>query len=181
MRTNQMKLGFAVALLAMFMLSSFTNPANAQGRGWCMDRMNEYDGWWSNANVPQQYQLSAEQTTKVREIRSQYDDEVIPLQRELRALRIEARGYASRSDAEIDKIKSYRKDVNNLEGKIEDLRLEARADINNVLTKEQSVYFGDSYDRWDMNDGMMMGHMMNGMGMHGNRSMMSGRWGCWGW
>lgn len=177
MRTNHKKLGLTVASLAMILLSSFTSSANAQGRGCCMNWMSGHDGWWSNASVPQQYQLSAEQITKVRDIRSEYDDEIIPLQRELRALRIEARGYASRSDAEIGKIKSYRKDINDLEGKIEDLRLEARAKINKVLTKEQRAYYGDSDDWWNMDGGMMMGNMGYGMGMHGNCSVMSDRWG----
>ena len=79
-----------------------------------------------------------------------------------------------RSDAEIGKIKSYRKNINNLSDKIEDLRLEARSEINKVLTKEQRAYFGDNYGRWDMNDGMMMGNMMDGMGMRDMCPMMSG-------
>ena len=106
MRTNHKKLGFTVALLATIVLSSFTTSATAQGRGCCMNRISGYDGGWSNANVPQQYQLSAEQMTRVRDVRSQYDDKIIPMQRELRALRIEARGYAARPDAEVGKIKS---------------------------------------------------------------------------
>ena len=167
MFTKHKKLALIVPLLGTIMLLSlFSSSASAQG----------YDGWWSNSNVPSKYQLSPEQITKTREIRSQYDDEIIPLQKELRSLRMEARGYASRSDAEIGKIKSYRKDINNLDDKIEDLRLEARAEINKVLTKEQKAYFGDNYSRWDMNDGMMMGNMMDGM--YGDCSMMS-NWRGW--
>ncbi len=171
MFTKHKKLALIVPLLGTIMLLSlFSSSASAQGMGRCM---NSYDGWWSNSNVPSKYQLSPEQITKTREIRSQYDDEIIPLQRELRSLRMEARGYALRSDAEIGKIKSYRKNINNLSDKIEDLRLEARSEINKVLTKEQRAYFGDNYGRWDMNDGMMMGNMMDGMGMRDMCSMMS--------
>ena len=54
--------------------------------------------------------------------------------------------------------------------------MEARAEINKVLTKEQKAYFGDNYSRWDMNDGMMMGNMMDGM--YGDCSMMS-NWRGW--
>ena len=165
------KLALIVPLLGTIMLLSlFSSSASAQGMGRCM---NGYDGWWSNSNVPSKYQLSPEQITKTREIRSQYDDEIIPLQRELRSLRMEARGYALRSDAEIGKIKSYRKDINNLSDKIEDIRLNAKVEINKLLTKEQRAYFGDNYGRWDMNDGMMMGNMMDGMGMRDMCPMMS--------
>jgi Spy/CpxP family protein refolding chaperone len=168
MFTKQKKLALIVSLLGtIIVFSSLTSSVNAQG--WnnrnCMGGMNWGDGWQWNDNVPQKYQLSAEQMTSIREIRSQYDDQIFPLQKELRSLRMEARGYASRSDAEIGKIKSYRKDINNLGDKIEDLRLEARTEVNKVLTKEQRVYFGDNFGWWDM-DGGMMGMMGDGMGMH---------------
>lgn len=167
MFTKHKKLALIVPLLGIIMLfSSFTSSVNAQG--WnnrnCMGGMNWNGGWQWNNDVPQKYQLSADQITRIRDLRSQYDDEIIPLQRELHSLRMEARGYASRSDAEIGKIKSYRKDINNLGDKIEDLRLEARTEVNKVLTKEQRVYFGDNFGWWDM-DGGMMGMMGNDMGM----------------
>ncbi|MHB8906952.1 MAG: Spy/CpxP family protein refolding chaperone [Melioribacteraceae bacterium] len=163
MFTKHKKLALIVSLLGTIMLLSlFSSSATAQSMGRCMSGS---DAWWSNSNVPAKYQLSPEQITKIREIRSQYDDEIIPLQRELRSLRMEARGYASRSDAEVGKIKSYRKDINNLNDKIEDLRLNAKAEINKVLTKEQRVYFGDNFGWWDM-DGGMMGMMGDGMGKH---------------
>jgi len=176
MFTKHKKLALIVSLLGTIMLFSlFTSSVNAQG--WnnrnCMGGMSWDDGWQWNNNVPQKYQLSADQMTTVRDIRSQYNDQIFPLQRELWALRIEARGYASRSDAEIGKIKSYRKDINNLSDKLDDIRLEARDEINKVLTKEQRAYFGDnfgwqnmhsgmmSYDGYDMNNCPMMSHWDN--------------------
>ena len=162
MFTKHKKLALIVSLLGTIMLLSlFSSSATAQSMGRCMSGS---DAWWSNSNVPAKYQLSPEQITKIREIRSQYDDEIIPLQRELRSLRMEARGYASRSDAEIGKIKSYRKDINDLEGKIDDLRLDAMATTNKILTKEQRVYFGDNFGWWDMGGGMMS-NMGSDMGM----------------
>ncbi len=168
MFTKHKKLAVIVSLLGIIMLfSSFTSSVNAQG--WnnrnCMGGMSWDDSWQLNANVPQKYQLSADQMTSIRDLRSQYDDQIIPLQRELRSLRMEARGYASRSDAEIGKINSYRKDINNLNDKIEDLRLNAKAEINKVFTKEQRAYFGDNFGWWDM-DGGMMSNMGSDMGMH---------------
>jgi Spy/CpxP family protein refolding chaperone len=174
MRTNHKKLGLTVALLATVVFALFANPANAQGRSRWMRGMSRYAGWWANTNVPQQYQLSPEQMTRLRDIRAQYDDKITPLRTQLHALSIEARGYASRPDANIEEIKSYRKDINDLEDEIEDLRLEARAEINKVLTKEQRAYFGNDYDWWYTRRGMMhdmMGHMYEMC------PMMSDRWG----
>jgi len=116
-----------------------------------------YDNWsrgagaqWWNNNVPTQYALTAEQITKINDIRNKNYDKILPLQNELRAMRIEYRGYAARLDADISKIKSYRKKIRNLEDKISDLRLDARGKINKVLTKEQRLYFNDGgYGWWD--------------------------------
>lgn len=174
MFTKHKKLVLIVSLLGTIMLlSSFTSSLNAQG--WnnrnCMGGMDWNDGYQWNYNVPQKYQLSADQMTNIRDIRSEYNDQIFPLQKELRSLRIEARGYASSSNAEIGKIKSYREDINNLEDKIEDLRFDARVEINKVLTKEQKAYFGDNFGWWDMHSGMM-GYDRYGMN---NCPMMSHR------
>jgi len=155
------KFALIVSLIGIIMLvSSFTSSVNAQG--WnnrnCMGGMNRDDGWKWNNDVPQKYQLSADQKKSIGDIRSAYGDQIVPLQKELGTLRIEANGYASRSDAEIGKIKSYRKDIHNLDDKIADLRLEAKAEINKVLTKEQRAYFDDNFV-W----GDMAGNMMNNM------------------
>lgn len=158
------------AILLLFSITIF-----AQDRGYRMEgggmmgmRGDGMMGW--NQNMPEKYWLTAEQLQKVREIRSEYNNEILPLQRKLSSLRIEARGYAENPDAEIAKIKNYREDIRGLEGKIDDLRLDARAAINKILTKEQRVYFSDAkhpsdnFDWWDM-DGGMMGNMGDGMGM----------------
>src|SRR3989337_1744901 len=158
MFTKHKKLALIVSLIGTIILfSSFTSSVNAQG--WnnrnCMGGMSRDDGGQWNDNVPQKYQLSADQMTSIRDLRSEYADQIIPLQRKLRSLRMEARGYASRSDAEIGKIKSYRKDINNLGDKIEYLRLETRAEVNKVLTKEQRAYLGDNFGWGDMDSSMM--------------------------
>lgn len=134
--------------------------------------------WWNN-NVPAQYALNAEQITTINNIRTKYNEKILPLQNELRALRIEYRGYSSRYDADTSKLKSYRKQIRNLEDKIDDLRLDARAKINKVLTKEQRLYFNKgNYGWWDgernwwhgSNRGMMRsGRMGRMMDMDGGR------------
>ncbi len=135
-------------------------------------------GW--NHNVPEKYWLTPQQIDKVGEIRSNYGDKIFPLDQKLYSLRIEARGYASDPDADLGKIKSYREEIRDLEGKIDDLRLDARGEINKVLSNEQRGYFSDNFDWWDSGRGMMngMGGMGNGYGMMNNMRemcpMMSG-------
>ena len=128
-------------------------------------------GW--NQNVPEKYWLTAQQIDNVRQIRSNYDDKILPLQQKLYSLTIEARGYASDPNADLGKIKSYREEISGLQGKIDDLRLDARGEINKVLTKEQRVYFSDNFDWWDTGRGMMNG--MGGMDNNGYGTMNSMR------
>ncbi len=128
-------------------------------------------GWWNN-NVPAKYALSADQITKINDLRTRYSEKIVPLQNELRALRMQIRGYASRFDADVNKIKDYRKQARKLEAKIDDYRLDLRKDINKVLTKEQRLYFTNGgYGWWDADNGWwhqrgrystgMSGRMMN--------------------
>lgn len=140
---------------------------------------------WRSSNIPAQYALTADQVTKIEKTRVKYNEKILPLQNELRTLRIEFRGYDSRYDAEIGKIRAHRKQIRNLEDKIYDLRLNARGEINKLLTKEQKLYFNNGgYGM--MNSGHMgsqmmgpgnMGSQMMGSGRAGNQMMGSGRMG----
>lgn len=157
-----------ITVLAMFALISQTN---AQGYCyWDNWEMGAGAGWWNN-NIPAQYSLTADQITRINEIRLQSQKQIIPLQNKLRSLRIEMRGYASGYDADVNKIKEYRDQIRNLEDQISDIRLDTRAKINKLLTKEQRIYFNQGhYGWWDMDDGWWhMGREMMGRGMMGGR------------
>ena len=176
MLTNKLKMVLALTIISVLSLSSLVFSQD-----YCY-----YDNWtrhagaqWWNSNVPTQYALTAEQITKINDIRSKNYEKILALQNELRALRIEYRGYASRSAADISKIKSYRKKIRNLEDKISDLQLDARGKINKVLTKEQRLYFNDGgYGWWDSGDDWWHS---NHRGMSGNRGHgMMKRHGCCG-
>jgi Spy/CpxP family protein refolding chaperone len=159
------KLLIAVAVIGML---TFATQGFSQGHCyWDNWDRGAGAGWWNN-NVPTQYALSAEQITKINDIRTQYLEDILPLQNQVRSLRIESRGYSSRYDAEVDKIREYRNKMRDLEGKIENYRLDMREDINKVLTKEQRLYFNDGgYGWWDMNKNWWH------EGSHGMRGMMN--------
>lgn len=182
------KLVFGALILGVALTPTlFSSSAFAQWWGYGMGghygMMGSYRGMgmmgW-NSNVPEKHWLTAQQFDKIREIRSNYDDKILPLQEKLYSLRIEARGYAADPDADPGKIKSYREDISALQGQIDDLRLDARADFTKVLSRDQRAYFDDDFDWWYDEPGMrasgygygMRGYMMD------RHPMMSG-WGCW--
>jgi Spy/CpxP family protein refolding chaperone len=139
-----------IALVSVFVLAS---PVHSQN--YCTwDSWDESagTGWW-NSNVPAQYALSAEQVDKINKLHQKYNQKINPLQKELRLLRNESRGYSSQYNADIDKVKDYRQQMRELEGEIADYRLDVRKDINKLLTKEQQPFFAaNGYGWWDMDD-----------------------------
>ena len=163
LQTKSLKLFIAVAVIGMLIVAT---EGFSQGYcNWDNWEQGAGTGWWNN-NVPAQYTMSAEQISKINDIRVEYNEKILPLQNELRALRIEARGYSSRYNADTDKVKDDRQKIRNLEGEIEDYRLDMRNDISNQLTKEQQPYFNDGgYGWWDMDDNWWheSGNMMDSM------------------
>jgi len=177
----KLKMLVAFAVIGLVALST-----QAFSQGYCYwDNWQTSAGasWWNN-NILAQYALSAEQITEINKTRAKYNEKILPLQNELRSLQIEFRGYDTRYDADINKIKSYRKQIRDLEDKISDLRLDTRGEINKLLTKEQKLYFNDGgYGWWDMGrnwwhsggNGMMgSGHM--GSQMRNMNTGCSGNW-----
>jgi Spy/CpxP family protein refolding chaperone len=140
---------------------------------------NDYDlGWW-NYNVPSQYQMQPDQIKEINDLRLQYDKDIIPLQNELRALRIEMRGYMNRTDFDPGQVKDYRNQIRDIEDQIADYRLDYRKNMNNFLTDNQKTYFNNSANGWwdgfyDRCDWDYDGDMMNDYD-YGNNRMMNGR------
>ena len=177
---------YSKSLMTLFIVAAFVVVSFAVTPAFSRDCCY-WDNWnastdaaWWNYNVPAQYSLTAEQITTINGIRTKYNEKILPLQNELHALRIESRGYSSRPDADINKIKSYRKQIRKLEDKIDDLRLDARNKINKVLTKEQRLYFNNgNYGWWDADRGWWhSGGGMMGSGRMG-RMMDMGGGRCW--
>lgn len=164
LQSKSSKLLVAVAVIGML---AFATQGFSQGYCyWDNWKMGAGSGWWNN-NVPTQYALSAEQITKINDIRAKYSKKILPLQNELRSLRIESRGYSSRYNADVDKIKDFRNNERKLEARIDDYRLDMRKDIGKLLTEEQRVYFNEGgYGWWDT-DGNWWHE-----GSHGMRGMM---------
>jgi Spy/CpxP family protein refolding chaperone len=131
------------ALITVFGLLIFSSVLIAQSY-W----RDNYDQRWWNYNVPNDYQLTQDQVDEINQYRSEYDNKIIPLQKEMRTLRIEMEGYMNRNDADLDQIKDYRNQMRDLENQIEDYRFEARKKMNSVFTDNQQLYFNDNSNGW---------------------------------
>jgi len=167
-------------LIAVIALITLSTSIFAQGY-WCNDA--DYGiGWW-NTNLPSQYQLSADQVVQLNKYRVDFNQKIIPLQKELRALQIEMRGYVNRNNADPAKIKEYRNQIRDLQDQIANIRIDARKNMSGIFTDEQRGYFNDKrvgwwvgvYERcgWDYGDMMYdIDYGYNGRaGYRGN--------GCW--
>ncbi|MBU2493303.1 MAG: hypothetical protein KJ571_11815 [Bacteroidetes bacterium] len=109
---------------------------------------NDYNlGWWNN-NVPSQYQMQPDQIEEMNDLKIEYDQKIIPLQNELRALRTEMRGYMNRTDFDPSQVKDYRNQIRGIQDQIADYRLDYRKNMNNLLTDNQRIYFNNSSNGW---------------------------------
>ena len=160
---------WAVISLVLIGLFLITAGAYAQCGMWKSNRN------WAGPMIPDRYRLDETQQQKIDEIHTKYDDKILPLQRELHSKSLELEAYKSRPDATAGKIKAFGKEIRNLEGKIDDLRVDAQAEAAKVLTKEQREYFGDTFSFWSMGSGwhddcpMMHGNF--GWNKHGHPGM----------
>ena len=170
------------AVIAMAILSLAGLSSQAFSQNYC-----NYDNWtssagmqWWNNDIPTEYALSTDQISKINDVRANSSEKILPLQNELKSLRMEFRGYNSNSDADIQKIKSYRNKIHNLEDKISDINLDTRVQIKKMLSKEQLTYFNDGgYGWWNMADNCW--HSNQNMMLSGERRMTMRGHGCCRW
>ncbi|GBD91357.1 hypothetical protein BMS3Abin04_02084 [bacterium BMS3Abin04] len=173
----------SAAIITVLSLLFIITSLQAQGY-W--DRSCDYNdiGWWNN-NVPSQYSYSSEQMNEMNKIRSEYDQKIVPLQNNLRNQRIALRDLRNSSNYDADKSSEYRKNIQDIENQIYNLRIDARKDMSALLTDTQKQYFNSSstgywdnfYDRcgWDYDN------MSYDYGNNRDYRMMNGRMGrnCW--
>lgn len=171
-----------IAAVVISGLLLFSLPAFAQWGG--------NNGNHCGSNDLDYNRLPEEQSNKVEQIHDNYYEKITPLQEELNTLHREVYNYRQNDNADIETIKDYRQEIRDLRGKIDNLRLDAIAEINEVVPEDQRGYYHNylndcfGYFNGHMNNGRMgngmhgsgghmRGGMMNGSGMHGG-GMMNG-------
>ncbi len=157
-----LKESLSVLTVAIFGLLMFSSTAFSQG-----NMMQNCGGGYSNSNVPKEYRLTDTQSNKINNIRAEYNKRVLPLRQKINSLRIEIRTYNSGTNFNAAKLKEDYAKINALKNKIFALRIDAKAEINEVFTKEQLTYYrGFASQCTEFGNGMMngagMGNMMNG-------------------
>lgn len=119
--------------------------------------------------------LSEEQLNKIESIEEQFEKDIIPLRQELNLLKTKAYNYTLNENVDVEKIKDFKKEIRETEGKIEDKRLDLAAEINTILPEDQQDDFSGYFSQCGNKGTMMSGHnMMKGKGMMHRNNMMDG-------
>jgi len=118
-------------------------------------RSNNYDsgdfslGQW-NEGLPGQYSFDQNQLKAAQDIMFDCNEEVLPLREKLQRLELEAQTYYDNPDVQLDKIKSYRRQIYDARDQIVKLRRQANAKISVLLNSNQRSYFGNDFDWCDL-------------------------------
>jgi len=83
--------------------------------------------------------LSAEQSSKLKELRERQEKEVLPLRNELLSKREELRNLWSQANPDQAKIKAKQHEITELENKLQEKMTEHRFESRKVLTPEQQA------------------------------------------
>ena len=174
MKTGKFKMAFLLAGLIVFSASQAMAQHHCCNSNWSANA----DAQWWNYNTPAEYALSAEQITEINELRKNSYEKKLPIENELRSLRMEYQAANSNPELDVKKVKSLRSTIRDKEEKIEDINLETKVQVKKLLTEKQLTYFNNNnYNWWDMSENCW--HAGN-MGMNSRKQMMmSRRSNCW--
>lgn len=122
--------------------------------------------------------LSKEQINKIDEMQDKYNKETLPLRQKLNLLRTEAYNYGLNDNIDVENVKQFRQQIRDVQGKIDDLKIDETAGINKILPKDQQIDLKSYLNQYADNTscGMMNKKGMMGSGMHGMmmKNMMNG-------
>ena len=174
MKTGKLKWMFLLAWLIALSVSQVSAQPHCCNSNWSA---NADAQWWNN-NTPAEYALSAEQITEINKLRKNSYEKKLPIENELRSLRMEYRAANSNPELDVKKVKSLRSTIRDKEEKIEDINLETKVKVKKLLSEKQLTYFNNNnYRWWDMSENCWYS---GNMGMNSHRKMMMSRRGnCW--
>lgn len=174
MKTGKFKMAFLLVGLIVFSASQAMAQHHCCNSNWSANT----DAQWWNYNTPAEYALTAEQITEVNELRKNSYEKKLPIENELRSLRMEYQAANSNPELDVKKVKSLRSTIRDKEEKIEDINLETKVQVKKLLTEKQLTYFNNNnYNWWDMSENCWYAGNMD---MKSRRQMMmSRRNNCW--
>lgn len=174
MKTGKLKWMFLLAGLIALSASQVTAQPHCCNSNWSASA----DAQWWNNNTPAEYALSADQITEINKLRKNSYEKMLPIENELRTLRMDYQSANSNPELDVKKLKSLRNNIRDKEEKIENINLETKVQIKKLLIKEQLAYFNNNqYNWWDMSENCWYS---GNTGMNSRQPMMmSNRNNCW--
>lgn len=174
MKTMKFKLIFLLIGLIIFSASQVMAQYYCTNSNWSANS----DARWWNYNTSAEYALTAKQITEINKLRKNSYEKKIPIENELRSLRIKYQTVNSYSEPDIQELKSLRNSIRDKEGKIDNINLQTEVQVRKLLTEKQLTYFdNDNYAWWNMSDNCWYAGNIN---MNSRRQMMmSRRNNCW--
>ncbi|WP_291856908.1 hypothetical protein [Marinilabilia sp.] len=173
MKTKNFRLTFLLAGLIIFSASQSMAQHHCCNSNWSA---NANAQWW-NYNTPAEYALSAQQITEINEFRKSSYEKKLPIENELRSLRMEYRAANTNPELDVKRVKSLRSSIRDKEEKIDSINLETKVQVRKLLTEKQLTYFNNNnYSWWDMSENCWYSGNMD---RKSRRRMMSRRRNCW--
>jgi Spy/CpxP family protein refolding chaperone len=130
---------------------------------------------WTNRDMPLEYRLNQEQAQEMEKIRAEFHEKVLPLEQQLATKRVEMDAVWVRSDGNPTQTQELRREIRDLESKLEDIHFEASDAAAKHLSPEQRSLYGDAVCVWAASGWSCPWDDRR----YGNRTMRS-RWGA-GW
>ena len=130
---------FAIFLLSgAFIVRAQSVEENKPAKDWSYNSSD-----WCNTNVPIKYRLTTKQMSSILYLQSKYDEILLPEIEKLKTLRKDIKNLNAES------ADNRSKKIQRLEEKLFELRLEARIEIRNILSPKQITYFDDFiFSKW---------------------------------
>ena len=100
---------------------------------------------WPGQDAFEKYGFTEDQIKRFDEIRARYDEQTLELETELISKRRETEAYASRRDADRNRLADHRQELRTLERRIDDLWFDACRDARAILGSDQYAFWCDEY------------------------------------
>jgi len=142
------KVATTVGIIAL--VAALAMPVYAHGRGGNKARGA---GFGPEGRQPACVQtmpdLTAEQSAKLTELRTQRDQEAAPIRNEMIAKRAELRNLWLQANPDVNAIKAKQQEINDLRNKLQAIMTEYRIEVAKILTPEQRAQLQSARLGWD--------------------------------
>jgi Spy/CpxP family protein refolding chaperone len=106
----------------------------------------DHSSGWSDSDLPLEYRLTQDQAQEFGKIRAKYVEKLRKVQRQAASKQLELEALWSGPDANVTQVTELRRQLRDLDYRMEDLWLEANAAATRRLTPEQRSHLGDTFD-----------------------------------